>query len=348
MHLTFKTITNKRYELDVPENASIQGIKDGLSTMYHFAKDQILLIYHSKVLSDNDHIVDVFNDQSPEILLHIHKRIPPPKPPKVTIYSPIKNYVPSPHVTASPLLPEIALDDMGKNANNEDSSDSPISSPKATLPIDEPLPSLFQTKFDDPENFDEQVLELVNLGFSKEDSQYALRSALYNLERAANYLLSGSIPDPIEISNRQIDTDDKEELDKLDQEPYEFFDDDNDNNETPQISVNQVKNFLKEHPENLGQFFSVLSQFNPDVAFILKNNPERFIANIGLNPQDFDFSIFKEKSEYEKQMDQLSSEEQEAIKRLEQIGLDTMTTIQVYIACDKDEQAASDCLKSMK
>ena len=47
-------------------------------------------------------------------------------------------------------------------------------------------------------------------------------------------------------------------------------------------------------------------------------------------------------------MRQFNSEEKNAIHRLELNGFDVMTVIQVYIACDKNEELTTSCLDSMK
>lgn len=44
---------------------------------------------------------------------------------------------------------------------------------------------------------------------------------------------------------------------------------------------------------------------------------------------------------------ELTQQDEEAIDRLMQIGFDRMTIIQVYIACDRDEEATTNCLISM-
>jgi hypothetical protein len=47
-------------------------------------------------------------------------------------------------------------------------------------------------------------------------------------------------------------------------------------------------------------------------------------------------------------MGQFSEPEQQTIHTFEKLGFDTMTIIQVFVACDKDPTLTNDCLQSMQ
>ena len=348
MNILFKTISNKKYELLVPQNASVKGLKDGLAAKYHFNSDQIKLIYHSKVLENDDQIKDL--DFSPEsyIVLYVQTFFAKSNQrPIVPIYSPGKG--------ANPFQgfpEENHIDHNVQNTSSDSDDNSPISSSKT--PSTEPLPELFNTSYDDPPNFQQNVAKLQSLGFPKNESEYAYRSSFYNLNIAADYLLSGFIPDPISINNnqtnKQTNFDSHEDKDKAEEEEEfnEAFEYDDNITETPQtLTVELIRNYLSSHPNEISGFISALQANNPEIAHIFKNNPERFVANLGLNPRDFDFSSLREKSEYELLMEQFTEEEQNAIHRLEKEGFDTMIILQVYAACDKNEEETLNCLKSM-
>ena len=73
-----------------------------------------------------------------------------------------------------------------------------------------------------------------------------------------------------------------------------------------------------------------------------------FLGSIGLNPDDFDLSGLGRTTEYERLMSQFTAAERESIHALEKLGLDTMIIIQVFVACDKNEELARECLQGMK
>ena len=45
--------------------------------------------------------------------------------------------------------------------------------------------------------------------------------------------------------------------------------------------------------------------------------------------------------------DALSDDEKAAVSRLEQLGLDSITVLQIYLACEKDEASATSCINEM-
>jgi hypothetical protein len=46
---------------------------------------------------------------------------------------------------------------------------------------------------------EQRIQSLEELGFHRADCEKALKSALFNLDRAADYLVSGSIPEPLSL-----------------------------------------------------------------------------------------------------------------------------------------------------
>ena len=211
---------------------------------------------------------------------------------------------------------------------------------RPSVPHASPLPFLEEkTQLVDPPNFDDMVNELVGSGFEHADCVKALRAAVYNPNRAAEFLLSNYIPDLPQLYDISKGTD------EAGGEEEDFV---SDEEEDDKESFSELVNSLRQDPGFLQFYLQEIADNNPSVAHLIKEDPAAFIVSLGLNPKDFDLSSMKAKTDYEKYMEQFSEEEQQAIHRLEKLGFDTMIVIQVYEACGRDENSALSCLMDMK
>lgn len=203
-----------------------------------------------------------------------------------------------------------------------------------------PLPELeAKHQLVDPPNFNALVQTLTEMGFSEGDAAHALRAAVYNPDRAAEFLLTNYIPempqlyDPNDLANEEEDYDDDDNSDEEDDE---------------QASTLQFLRQLHQNPELLPIYLKDLADNNPAVAPLIRNDPASFLVSLGVNPSEFDLSSLKHKSEFETLMEKFTEEEQKAIHRLEKLGFDTTDVIQVFEACDRDENLTKSCLEQMK
>jgi UV excision repair protein RAD23 len=190
------------------------------------------------------------------------------------------------------------------------------------------------------------------MGFNEGDCELALRAALGNPDRAADYILSGQIPAiPQMISTADVPMD---EVSAEEDDQVILSDNDEMNEEEDEQDqlrrFTQFRNQLIRDPASLRAFLRQMSEENPSVAGLIRDDPAAFLASIGLNPDDFDLAGLGRVSEYERVMSELSEHEQSVVHGLEKIApnLDTMTVIQVFVACDKDENVARACIQSMQ
>jgi hypothetical protein len=64
----------------------------------------------------------------------------------------------------------------------------------------QPLQRPMRSRAFSPEAIEERIKKLEDLGFPRADCEKALQSALFNVDRAADYLVNGSIPEPLVLS----------------------------------------------------------------------------------------------------------------------------------------------------
>lgn len=171
------------------------------------------------------------------------------------------------------------------------------------------------------ETFDKSVQTLVEMGFPKDHCITVLKAVKGNVNEAAEYLLSGF--------NQQ----DFEEEDA-------FYDENNDKERE------NLCNSIKNHPELLPFYLNEFTKGNPAFAQFIEDDPASFLASLGLNPSDYDTANLQLKTNYDAITKDFSASDKEAVERLKELGVDLMTIVQVYDACEKNEESARKILES--
>lgn len=112
---------------------------------------------------------------------------------------------------------------------------------------------------------------------------------------------------------------------------------------------------LQSNPELIQPLLEQLAASNPQIANLIQQDPETFIRTfLGAGGEDLGFEIEGEEGvvgEGGEGADpegtvriQLSEQDQNAINRLCELGFERDLVIQVYLACDKNEEVAADIL----
>jgi UV excision repair protein RAD23 len=213
---------------------------------------------------------------------------------------------------------------------------TPQQSPERSASLtSQPLPRLVcENSHLDPPNFEELVSQLESLGFGRGDCAEALRAALYRSDLAAHFLLEG-LP---QVERFCVRVDDEE---------------DGEGEDESLVDIRQQLLVVKEGGAAFDDFLTLLRVSYPFYFQLFNRSPIGFLKELGFDPGDFDFvsalqtQTGERPTMYDELMGQFSSSEREAVRRLEAKGFDTMTVIQVYIACDKGESETEACLRSM-
>ncbi|RCK54681.1 UV excision repair protein RAD23 [Candida viswanathii] len=109
---------------------------------------------------------------------------------------------------------------------------------------------------------------------------------------------------------------------------------------------------LQSNPELIQPLLEQLAASNPQIASLIQQDPEAFIRTfLGAGGEDLGFEIEGEEGASGLGGDeegtvriQLSEQDQNAINRLCELGFERDLVIQVYLACDKNEEVAADIL----
>ena len=322
MRITFKSISGKQFSLDADSSSSVLDLKNEIAVANGYKVSSIRLLFNSKDLDDSLLISSIGYTEDKFLVIYI-KKLPQRK-------NKIQNPQPK------------------TETHNETQEEKPLelkspiidhTHPENNIMHSSPI-KLFQKHSErDPPDFEEKVKLLENMGYSEGQCIEALRSALYQVEVAADYLLNGYIPDlpkPLNLDESQI-------LENSDN------DDEDERNGNAYTDLIYLKKLFHDHPENFVDYVHQLEQNGHEIAHVIKQDPVAFLYRIGLDPSKYDVNAFKKPaSKYEELMTQFNNEEKNAIHRMESIGFDTMTIIQVYLACDKNEELTNSCLISMK
>ena len=325
MIIKFKTISNKTYELELYPTDTIGQIREKLGKEFGLLSSALKFIHLAKVLTDEQTIEECGIDGTNFVILHIQniKLSSQIKKEEKKKLSPIKEKDPSPKKENITILKDFKG------------------------PQVEPLP-IYQTKSEipDPVDFEEKVKSLISLGFSKSDCEQALRSAVFNSNRAAEFLLSGHIPDLPKLYHPSFEEDKEEEEEEV---TNLLINNENEEEEEDfELGFKLLYQNLKKDPNYIYEFLNEMAENNPSLIPLIKNDPAAFLASIGINPTEFDLSKLNKKSEFEILMSKFTNKQKEEIHRLELLGFDTMIVIQVYEACDRNEEIAKECLLEMK
>lgn len=333
MKICFKTITGKKYEIELDPSQSILDVKSILQNDYKIS-GTISLLYQSKILDDSQTIKSINLTENSFIVIYTRKL--PPK----------KNTTDSAKENQSIIENKVDKNDGSSNLsdheiNTQTKEEQSETSDALKYIHSTPIKNFFDNiQHNDPPDFHEKVEQLKVLGYGEYDCEEALRAAFYQLDVASDYLCSGNIPkfSPLNLEETLASLQNNEEEDEEDNQTVEYIKD-----------LLNFKQMLQENPELFPEYVSRLEGPNPEFVKPIKRDPALFLYQLGLDPTKFDIdSVKTPTSKYEELMRQFNSEEKNAIHRLELNGFDVMTVIQVYIACDKNEELTTSCLDSMK
>lgn len=338
---TFRTVTGKIHQVDVPSGMTVAEAKEIIAPNFEVPSATLKLIFKGKLLTDSDVLDGLQLGPNDFIVVHFPKPArPAPAAPAAPTPAPATPAAPAPSVTPSAPMPTPAPPQP---------SVDPL--PERPAPGAGPIPGMgglpSGARPEDSPDWEQGVQTLVSLGFARSDCEAALRAAGGNPELAANFLLAGEIPSP-------------EEMQQLDR-------------------MELVRQQLNDHPELLGEVINQIAAGNPEAAAAIYAHPEIIVQQLGLDPSRFDLeSIRRAGAGLGGQpmggqpmggqpmggrpmggqpmggqpmgappgiLAQFTPEEQEAIQRLQQLGnFNLGQVVQIYLACDKNEEIAANLL----
>jgi len=118
--------------------------------------------------------------------------------------------------------------------------------------------------------------------------------------------------------------------------------------ESEENQLSMLRAAIQSNPELIQPMLEQIAASNPQVAELILQDPERFIrAFLGGEGEDLGFEIEGEGEDQDPEGTvrvMLTEQDENAIRRLCELGFDRNLVIQVYMACDKNEEVAADIL----
>lgn len=243
--------------------------------------------------------------------------------------------------------------------------------PAAAPPAAAPASSDF-TQGDEREASIQNIMEM---GYERPQVEAALRAAFNNPHRAVEYLLTG-IPESLQapapapvaapvaestVGNVTNEDDDEDHPENLFEAAAAAAAGGASETEGPveetgagagdlgdDAQMNALRAALQSNPELIQPLLEQLAASNPQIAALIQQDPEGFIRTfLGGSGDDLGFEIDDQEAEGAGEgtvQIQLTEQDQSAINRLCELGFDRNLVIQVYMACDKNEEVAADIL----
>lgn len=188
----------------------------------------------------------------------------------------------------------------------------------------EPLPIAVEPQAPSIAPDEERVRDLMSMGYEEQEVRAALRASFNHPERAIEYLITGippaattSLAAPVTAPAGNEVTETAERLQYLATAPR----------------FAHVRDMIRQNPELLELVLQHLSESDPATFEAIRSHQEEFInmLNVPLLPET---------------TESLTLQEEAAVERLMALGFDRDSVVQVYLACDKNEELAAQLLFS--
>jgi len=352
MEVTFRTVSGSVYKIPVELQMNIGECKNIIREKAGIPEGEtIKMILKAKVLEDSTTIESMNLQPRDFIIVHVQtakKAAPAPAPVPPTPVAPV---APAP-VAPVPVAPAPVIPPRPAPVIPEPG--------RRTGPVSEPLPEIPQTAPRGDQAVDENspeflaaIDQLVEIGYPKTDCVAALKAAMGDPNMAAHFLETGELPsDEDQRAFRQN-----------------------------QDSIRQMRTILESQPDKLIDIIQLIESNSPESGIIFRAHPELLLEHLRLDPSKFDLASIKSTAppgvpsleeirmggqprnapQTRPQnprspppadpmsgiMSQFSEAEKESITRLVELGFDKGTVIQVFLACDKNENIAANCLLGM-
>ncbi|XP_068629737.1 UV excision repair protein RAD23 homolog A [Battus philenor] len=317
MLVTLKTLQQLSFQIEIDPEETVKALKLKIEVEKgkDYASDNQRLIYAGKILLDDNKISTYNIDEKKFIVIMVTK----PKPSDTQASS-----------TSAPEAGESASTEVGDNKEKNASEGSPKPptpaepehNPEPTAPVDL--------------DFESTVQSIMDMGYSRQQVEQALRASFSNRERAVEYLITGI---PEELLQEQ------EAEESSDEDPLAFLRD--------QPQFQQMRAVIQQNPSLLNTVLQQIGQTNPALLQAISQHQQAFVRmlNEPVNPSSSAASIEDSVAENPppqaaQNVIQVSPQDKEAIERLKALGFPEHMVIQAYFACEKNENLAANFLLS--
>lgn len=350
MQVIFKDFKKEKIPIEIDLEDTVLSGKEKLASIKNCDVDQIKFVYSGKILQNDKTFGSFSIKEGDQIIFMISKAKKAPEP--------VKTEEPATKAEEAPAT----------TTNATSTTTEADSTPATTGPVSEFTASTFAQG----SVRETAIQNIMAMGFERTQVESALRAAFNNPDRAVEYLLSGiplpAEPNPIAESTTQETSETASTTTPAAPEPTDngnLFDqaalaagDDAGVGAGENDMMSQVRDILQAQPEMAEVVLQQLAASNPQLAEVIQSNPEAFLRYITEGdqealatalgvPPDYIEAVQNEEEAAEggdSYQIQITEAENQAITRLCELGFDRNLVIQVYFACDKNEEMAANLL----
>lgn len=330
---------------------------------------QLKFVYSGKVLQDDKPLLDFKIKEGDSIIFMVgKKKTPTPQP-----------VGDKPKESKSEDKPATASGASGASATSGASASSGASGANTSSAAPAEGETTGAADFSSGSEREAAIQNMLEMGYERPQIEQALRAAFNNPHRAVEYLLTG-IPEslarpsqpqaPAAAPNTETSTDavapTEQDTSREGAQPHEnMFEaaeaaaagergedahaEPNLDDHSSQLAT--LRAALQSNPELIQPMLDQLAASNPQIAEMIEQDPEGFMRTFlgtGGDDDDLGFEIEGEGGEGEQEEGTvritLTEQDESAINRLCELGFERNLVIQVYMACDKNEEVAADIL----
>ncbi|KAI8580612.1 hypothetical protein K450DRAFT_236437 [Umbelopsis ramanniana AG] len=359
MKLTFKTLQQKQFQLDVDEASSVADVKKKIEESQGHPVATQKLIFSGKILADENTVAS-YNIGEKDFLVVMVSKVSktsassaPATPSKAETPEQSKTSEPEKVVTTE-IPPATGASSTAAAATAETTTTTTTTEESKSLNASDALVT--------GQQYEEAIRNMMEMGFPRDQVIKAMRASFNNPDRAVDYLFSG-IPEHLlqEQSSAEHESAEQEGDNNPPEADTEMGDD------TPQNlfaaaaqqsqqqggsgsdlsflrsneQFQQLRQLVQANPNLLQPLLQQVGQTNPELLRIINNDPQAFLQMLAEGGDDDDEGTTAPAGS---QVIQVTQEEKEAIDRLEGLGFDRASVIEAYFACDKNEELAANFL----
>lgn len=372
MLITLKTLQQQTFKVEIDPTESVLKLKEKIAEEKgtDYAVENQKLIYAGKILEDSKVINDYKIEEKNFVVVMVTK----PKPKAAE--QPAEAPQPQPVETVAP--PRTTAP-AAATVTTESSSSSSVAAPAA--PVTHSAGSLSEAEglLVTGETYEQTVLEIMSMGFERDQVVRALRASFNNPDRAVDYLFNG-IPEellqpvaPAQAPSQPVTTESQQPSPQggtppaastagltappagstaQGEDPLAFL------RNQPQFM--QMRHVIQQNPNLLPTILQQIRQSNPRLLQIITQNQDRFVQMLnepvgeplapgaagggqaGGQVPGMGAMPMPDEASYI----HVTQEEKQAIDRLKALGFSEELCLQAYFACEKNEDLAANFLLS--
>ncbi|RIA88353.1 putative UV excision repair protein [Glomus cerebriforme] len=371
MKITFKTLQQTQFQLDVEPSETILQIKQKIEESQGHAVSLQKLISKGKVLNDEKKISEYPIVENDFLVLMVSK---PPKTPIKTPAVPSSSNIATTSEVASKSSTEATDTNPSVPAAIPTSvtRDTPTTVPATTQSIQSSEVWNNASALVTGSDYENAVNNIMEMGFDRDQVTRAMRASFNNPDRAVEYLMTG-IPDIAQHEQQSTATEQtanqpaqpvpaSTNISATSAQPQNLFEAAATQQQQHQQQqgggvdelaalrnqpqLQQLRQLVQQNPALLQQLVQQIGTSNPQLLQHINNNPTSFLRLLqeggggggGGGGEETQGNIPPP------QYVSVTQEEKEAIDRLEALGFERALAIEAFLACERNEELAANYL----